>query len=148
MIKTRWVRNVAVFGTAAVMSLACVGTIASEGTAATFCQETQMAGLSLSLDKFYTENYVNVSEPEVVQEDTVSATATPEATAPPAADTTAETAKEEGFEKLSRLFSMVPGSRRSMRRDIANFLRTSRLVSYSPETETPFGNVRTAVIFM
>ena len=98
MIKTRWVRNVAVFGTTVVMSLACVGTIANEGTAATFCQETQMAGLSLSLDKFYTENYVNaVDTTDTTDATTVTASTeeaeseveTPVATAPPAADATA-----------------------------------------------------------
>ncbi len=63
MIKTRWVRNAAVFGTAVTLSLACVST-ASESSAASFCQETEMAGLSLSLDKFYTENYADTKEPD------------------------------------------------------------------------------------
>jgi len=61
MIKTRWVRNAAVFGTAVTLSLACVSTV-SESSAASFCQETEMAGLSLSLDKFYTENYADTKE--------------------------------------------------------------------------------------
>lgn len=63
MIKTRWVRNAAIFGTAVTLSLACAST-ANEGTAASFCQEKEMAGLSLSLDKFYTENYVESGDTE------------------------------------------------------------------------------------
>ena len=51
MIKTRWVRNAAVFGTAVTLSLACTG-FAKDSTAASVCQETDMAGLSLSLDKY------------------------------------------------------------------------------------------------
>ena len=59
MRKTRWIRNAAAFGTALTLSLACY-TVSSDGvSAATFCQETEMAGLSLSLDKYYVDNYVN-----------------------------------------------------------------------------------------
>lgn len=100
MIKTRWVRNVAVFGTAVVLSLACVGTVANEGTAATFCQETQMAGLSLSLDKFYTENYANGDTTEETEAE--SEVETPAVTAPPAADTIAESETEEKSEEKKK----------------------------------------------
>ena len=73
MIKTRWVRNAAIFGTAVTLSLACAST-ANEGLAAGFCQEKEMAGLSLSLDKFYTENYAVTQN---TSDTTEAATATP-----------------------------------------------------------------------
>ena len=67
MVKTHWVRNAAIIGTAVTLSL--VPYSASEGaSAATVCQETEMAGLSVSLDKYYTTNYTTVSK----EQDTVA----------------------------------------------------------------------------
>ena len=91
MIKTRWVRNAAVFGTAVTLSLACVG-FAKEGTAASFCQETDMAGLSLSLDKYYTENY---SAPK----EAAPASSSADATASPAPATSAPAEEKEDTQK-------------------------------------------------
>lgn len=78
MVKTRWVRNAAVFGTAVTLSLASVSLPVNEGSAASFCQETEMAGLSLSLDKFYTVNYANA--------DSLNGVGSTPAPAPAAAD--------------------------------------------------------------
>ena len=95
MIKTRWVRNVAVFGTVVTLSLACMEIVSNEGTAATFCQETEMAGLSLSLDKFYTENYINASSEQKEESAPVESA---EPTAAPEEEKT-EDKKEDSEEK-------------------------------------------------
>lgn len=78
MVKTRWVRNAAVFGTAVTLSLASVSLPVNEGSAASFCQETEMVSLSLSLDKFYTVNYANA--------DSLNGVGSTPAPAPAAAD--------------------------------------------------------------
>ncbi len=53
MVKTHWVKNAAILGTAVTLSL--VAYPASEDvSAASVSQETEMAGISLSLDKYYT----------------------------------------------------------------------------------------------
>ena len=53
MVKTHWVKNAAILGTAVTLSL--VAYPASEDvSAASVSQETEMAGFSLSLDKYYT----------------------------------------------------------------------------------------------
>lgn len=73
MFKTRWAKGVVVFGTTAALSVTCFSFTAnqhSEASDIVICQETEMAGLSLSMDKFYEENY-EVTE-EVAQSDTES----------------------------------------------------------------------------
>ncbi|MCI8769885.1 MAG: SH3 domain-containing protein [Lachnospiraceae bacterium] len=95
MIKTRWVRNAAIFGTAVTLSLASVSVPVNEGSAASFCQETEMAGLSLSLDKFYSVNFANADSLN-----SVNPTASPlsadaaTATAAPSAAPSSESEKE------------------------------------------------------
>ena len=98
MVKTRWVRNAAIFGTAVTLSLATVGIPANEGSAASFCQETEMAGLSLSLDKFYSVNYANADSLNSVGATTApqtaesaSSTAAPQTSAAPTAEPAEET---------------------------------------------------------
>ena len=49
MIKTHWVKTAAVCGTALTLALAA-GSVRVDTNAATMCKETEMAGLSLSLD--------------------------------------------------------------------------------------------------
>jgi len=95
MVKTRWVRNAAVFGTAVTLSLASVNLPenVNESSAASFCQETEMAGLSLSLDKFYTVNYANADSLNSV--DNLSVPAAPESAAPATSAAPTATAKPE-----------------------------------------------------
>ena len=81
MIKTHWVKTAAVCGTALTLALAA-GSVRVDTNAATMCKETEMAGLSLSLDKHYADVY---NEEE--QEENIDATATPAATASPTAPT-------------------------------------------------------------
>ena len=78
MIKTHWVKTAAVCGTALTLALAA-GSVRVDTNAATMCKETEMAGLSLSLDKHYADVY---NEEE--QEENIDATEAPAATASPA----------------------------------------------------------------
>ncbi|HBI59864.1 MAG TPA: hypothetical protein DDY31_01415, partial [Lachnospiraceae bacterium] len=104
MIKTRWVRNAAVFGTAVTLSLACAG-FAKDSTAAGFCQETDMAGLSLSLDKYYTENYAAPKEEsDAKSEDTATATPAPTASADEKEDTPKKTEEKRKEETVAKQF--------------------------------------------
>ena len=89
MVKTHWTRRVAALGTAMTLSLACCNISsgpAAEAGAAALCQETEIAGISLSLDKYYSTNFVE----RVVPESATGASSTavpeeePEATASPA----------------------------------------------------------------
>ena len=75
MIKTHWVKTAAVCGTALTLALAA-GSVRVDTNAATMCKETEMAGLSLSLDKHYADVY---NEEE--QEENIDATEAPAATA-------------------------------------------------------------------
>ena len=101
MNKTRWTRNVAVFGTAVTLSLACYTTSGDDVSAATFCQETEMAGLSLSLDKYYVDNYVDTQENTA--DSTAAAPVSPTAApSQPAVTKTEEQRKEETVAKQFR----------------------------------------------
>ncbi len=65
MVKTHWVKRAAAFGTAMTLSLACYNIQAAPAASATaVCQETEIAGISLSLDKYYSTNFVERSVPE------------------------------------------------------------------------------------
>lgn len=91
MIKTRWVRRALVVG--ATVSALGVGCLVLEDTsdASALCQEAELAGISLSMDKYYTATYTAPAEEEQEPE----ATAAPAATeAPTAAPTEAPVAKE------------------------------------------------------
>lgn len=68
MIKTHWVKTAVVCGTALTLALAA-GSVRVDTNAATMCKETEMAGLSLSLDKHYADVY---NEEE--QEENIDAT--------------------------------------------------------------------------
>lgn len=60
MFKTRWAKGAVALGTTAALSVTCFSFAAdqhSEAADIVICQETEMAGLSLSMDKFYEENY-------------------------------------------------------------------------------------------
>ena len=85
MIKTHWVKTAAVCGTALTLALAA-GSVRVDTNAATMCKETEMAGLSLSLDKHYADVY---NEEE--QEENIDATEAPAATASPVATQAAVT---------------------------------------------------------
>lgn len=115
MIKTRWVRNVAVFGTAATLSLASYAVTGEKASATGFCQETQMAGLSLSLDKYYTDNIQNAEEntTAIDESQAVAAdeTAVPAPTATPAAENTDtkdnEKKEESNAPKIKKQFQTM-----------------------------------------
>lgn len=87
MVKTHWVKRVAVLGTVFTLSLACYD-MSNDVTAsaAEVCQETEMAGISLSLDKYYTTNFVQNTvldsndSPDTI---TLEESTTPEETAIP-----------------------------------------------------------------
>ena len=80
MVKTHWVKRAAVFGTAMTLSLACCNIPAAPSASATaVCQETEIAGISLSLDKYYSTNFVERSVPE-----SDTSTISPEASSEPA----------------------------------------------------------------
>ena len=85
MIKTHWVKTAVVCGTALTLALAA-GSVRVDTNAATMCKETEMAGLSLSLDKHYADVY---NEEE--QEENIDATEAPAATASPVATQAAVT---------------------------------------------------------
>lgn len=91
MLKTRWIRNAAIFGTAVTLSLATYTSVSDNADAASYGQETEMAGLSLSLDKYYLEN-VAQEEQEAQAADPV-ATASVEAGAVPATDAAVDAAQ-------------------------------------------------------
>lgn len=91
MLKTRWIRNAAIFGTAVTLSLATYTSVSDNADAASYGQETEMAGLSLSLDKYYLEN-VAQEEQEAQAADPV-ATASIEAGAVPATDAAVDAAQ-------------------------------------------------------
>lgn len=61
MIRTHWVKKAVSLGVAATLSLTTCVTLedATNSAASTLCQETEMAGLSLSLDKYYTSVHEN-----------------------------------------------------------------------------------------
>lgn len=88
MKKTYWIRTAVAFGTALTLSLGCCSAI-TDISAATLCQETEMAGISLSLDKYYADNQdltaVNVEAVAEATEAPAAATEAPAATAVPAA---------------------------------------------------------------
>ena len=91
MLKTRWIRNAAIFGTAVTLSLATYTSVSDNADAASYGQETEMAGLSLSLDKYYLENIAQ-EEQEAQAADPV-ATASIEAGAVPATDAAVDAAQ-------------------------------------------------------
>lgn len=70
MVKTHWVRNAAILGTAVTLSLVPYSA-AEDVSAASISQETEMAGLSLTLNDYYTTNYTGVSN----EKDTVKTVA-------------------------------------------------------------------------
>ena len=83
MVKTHWVKRAAVFGTALTLSLACCNVSGGAAASASIvCQETEMAGLSLSLDKYYATNFVErEAEEETADLTTAPETVVPESTA-------------------------------------------------------------------
>ena len=98
MVKTHWVKRAAVFGTALTLSLACcnVSGVAS-ASAAIVCQETEMAGISLSLDKYYATNFV-----ERAAEDETADLATASETPAPASETAAPDSTPEKTKTASK----------------------------------------------
>ena len=56
MIKTHWVKRAVAFGAAVTLAVTCMpvnsNDTVSNASAAVLCLETEMAGLSLSLDKY------------------------------------------------------------------------------------------------
>ena len=101
MVKTHWVKRAAVFGTAMTLSLACCNIpVAPAASATAVCQETEIAGISLSLDKYYSTNFVERSVPEsdtstVSPEASSEPAATAEPTAAPAANKAKSAAKKK-----------------------------------------------------
>lgn len=91
MIKTRWVRRALVVG--ATVSALGIGCLVLEDTsdASALCQEAELAGISLSMDKYYTATYMADKEQEKEPEVTEAPAATE---APTAAPTAAPVAKE------------------------------------------------------
>lgn len=86
MRKTYWVRTTVGCVTALALSLGFCP-MAPELSAATLCQETEIAGISLSLDKYYMDNHGSVDIETISAEDADSATGAaveaPAATAAP-----------------------------------------------------------------
>lgn len=81
MIKTHWVRNAAILGTAVTLSIAPYSA-AEDVSAASISQETEMAGLSVTLNDYYTTNYTGVSnEKDTVKTVAASAKTTENTTA-------------------------------------------------------------------
>ena len=101
MVKTHLVKRAAVFGTAMTLSLACCNIpVAPAASATAVCQETEIAGISLSLDKYYSTNFVERSVPEsdtstVSPEASSEPAATAEPTAAPAANKAKSAAKKK-----------------------------------------------------
>ncbi len=103
MVNTHWVRRVAALGTVMTLSLACCNISGGYGTKASataVCQETEIAGISLSLDKYYSTNFVERSVPEsdtstVSPEASSEPAATAEPTAAPAANKAKSAAKKK-----------------------------------------------------
>lgn len=92
MIKTHWVKTAVACGTALTLSIA-VGAIDANTTASTLCKETEMAGISLSMDKYYIDNIDEMGEatPAPTQEATAAPTQAAATQAPAAANTPAPT---------------------------------------------------------
>lgn len=99
MRRTYWVKTTVGCVTALAISLGCCP-MAQDLTAATLCKETEIAGISLSLDK-YTESQVIGEQPvsitteaaaEVVEEPAAPVAATPVAATPAAATPAADAA--------------------------------------------------------
>lgn len=113
MIKTRWVRNAAVLGTVITLSVAGYQFVSEDGAlAASLCQETEMAGLSVSMDKYYAQNFADVDTEDVADvaqgvEDT-TATALPAPAAGAAqnakAQTSAKTEEQRKEETVAKQF--------------------------------------------
>lgn len=104
MVNTHWVRRVAALGTVMTLSLACCNISGGYGTKASataICQETEIAGISLSLDKYYSTNFVEKTIPESAGSTTIPLeTAAPEAS-PEAAATQAPAKKSTSQAKRS-----------------------------------------------
>ncbi|MCH5267147.1 MAG: C40 family peptidase [Lachnospiraceae bacterium] len=79
MIKTHWVKTAVACGTALTLSIA-VGAVDTYTTASTLCKETEMAGISLSMDKYYADTYNNEETPAPTQEAEATEAPTAEAT--------------------------------------------------------------------
>ena len=88
MVKTHWVKRAVTLGAAVTLSLSCYP---APIDAAVICQETEMAGISLSLDKYYTTYYLEESQAQgasvPVATTAPTATMAPKATATPKAAT-------------------------------------------------------------
>ncbi len=91
MIKTRWVRRALVVGaTVSTLGIGCL-VLQDTSDASALCQEAELAGISLSMDKYYTATYTAAAEEEKEPE----VTETPAPTEVPAATPTeAPVAKE------------------------------------------------------
>ena len=91
MIKTRWVRRALVVGaTVSALGIGCL-VLQDTSDASALCQEAELAGISLSMDKYYTATYTAAAEEEQEPEVTEAPAATE---APTAAPTEAPVAKE------------------------------------------------------
>lgn len=86
MIKTHWVKTAVACGTALTLSIA-VGSVTANTTASTLCKETEMAGISLSMDKYFVDNIDEMAgtTPAPTQEATAAPTQAAAATQAPAA---------------------------------------------------------------
>lgn len=82
MRRTYWVKTTVGCVSALAISLSCCP-MGQDLTAATLCKETEMAGISLSLDK-YTEDQVGMDAPASVVSDEAASEALTEATEAPA----------------------------------------------------------------
>ncbi len=71
MQRTHWIKGVACLGAAMTLSLASCVTL-EDATASGLCGETEMAGISLALDKYYSATYAE--ETEVVSTEVAATT--------------------------------------------------------------------------
>ena len=84
MQKTHWIKGVACLGAAMTLSLASCVTL-EDATASGLCGETEMAGISLALDKYYSATYAEGTEVVTGEIAAVSQSATMASIATPGA---------------------------------------------------------------
>lgn len=126
MVKTHWVKVAVACGTALTLSLGCCSAL-TDTSAATLCQETEMAGISLSLDKYYADNFDSESDETVVAEDTAqeaSASAVTEATAAPATATPKATAAPTTTPAVPKVAKQFQNTALSIAGDYVNIRKT------------------------
>ena len=79
MIKTRWVRRALVVGaTVSALGIGCL-VLQDTSDASALCQEAELAGISLSMDKYYTATYTAAAEEEPEVAEAPAATEAPTA---------------------------------------------------------------------